>query len=392
MPGPEPREWIDYDPNWREFLGSAFALALRYESSLSPACVRALETSLRRAAIGSLAREVPAAYTNIALMSAFLLDFAGDRLGEPGWRRTGLELGEAVAAGYREHGAFPEHNSPTYYGTDLFGLALWRERAPSARLRALALELEDSLWRDLARFYHAGLRNLCGPFTRAYGMDMSHYVAGLGCWIAPLLPPEAAPLPPVDDDAEHGHDLAELVWVGELGTRPPDDVLADLSGFRGPRSVEQTITSSPRRVATARLEERAMWGGETSSRRWIHWQHHPATLHWLRPDGQVGWMKLLTTAPVDARADERGLRATVHTGLRLLREARIPVGLELSHPPERPLPLEDGAAWSLPGLDVRVGLGGAARAKGASRGPGVVFEPGKAPHTLELRLDLEPIS
>ncbi len=135
-----------------------------------------------------------------------------------------------------------------------------------------------------------------------------------------------------------------------------------------------------------------MWGGETSSRRWIHWQHHPATLHWLRPDGQVGWMKLLTTAPVDARADERGLRATVHTGLRLLREARIPVGLELSHPPERPLPLEDGAAWSLPGLDVRVGLGGAARAKGASRGPGVVFEPGKAPHTLELRLDLEPIS
>ena len=28
------------------------------------------------------------------------------------------------------------------------------------------------LWRDIARFYHPAMRNLCGPFDRAYGLDL----------------------------------------------------------------------------------------------------------------------------------------------------------------------------------------------------------------------------
>jgi hypothetical protein len=389
VPGPAPREWIDYDPNWREFVGSAFALALAHDRRLSADCVARLEAALRRAVRGSLDRGVAAEYTNVALMSAFLLDFAGERLGESAWRRAGEELAGAVAAGYRRSGAFPEHNSPTYYGTDLYGLALWRARAPSERLRALGAELEAALWRDLARFYHGGLRNLCGPYTRAYGMDMGRYVAGLGCWIAPVVEPAAAPLPPLGDDVEHGHDFAELVFVGELGTRPPEDVLPHLRAFRGERRVEQRISESPPRVATAWLGERAMWGGEASGGRTIHWQHHPATLHWRRPDGELGWMKLATTAPADAAADTEGLTVTVHTGLRWLRAAEVPVWLELSHEPDAPLEIRDGAVWALPGLTLRLAVSPSPPFRREGRRIGLVFAPGGAPRALDLRLGAE---
>ena len=65
-----------------------------------------------------------------------------------GWRPTVERL-------YRDEGGFREFNSPTYYGVDLWGLALWR-RSSSPRLVAAGQRLEAALWRDIATFYHAG--------------------------------------------------------------------------------------------------------------------------------------------------------------------------------------------------------------------------------------------
>ncbi len=395
-PGPTPREWIDYDPNWREFVGTAFALALDHEAKLDEDTIALVERALRRAAVGSLAREVAPDYTNIALMSAFLLDACGARFGEGAWQRRGAALGEAVAAAYRRGGAFPEHNSPTYYGVDLFGLALWRARAPSPRLRALGEELEATLWRDLSRFYHAGLRNLCGPWTRAYGMDMTRYVGSLGAWIALATPGAPAPLPRLGDAAPHGHDFCWIPLIAALGSHPPDDVREALVSFPGEHGVTQTITEHPRRVASAWLGERVMAGGEHSSGRPVHWQHHPATLHWALPEGGVGWLRLVTTAPVDAVAERGRLRARVHTGLAWLRAAEIPVWLEHSPAPAVPLPFRDGARWALPGLRLRLSLrpdvpgrSEAGALPGSTR-CGTVFAPGAAPRALELVLELEP--
>lgn len=393
VPGPAPREWIDYDPNWREFVGSALVLALAHDSRLPSALVARVETALRRAAEGALARDVPAEYTNIALMSAFLLDWVGDRLGEPAWRRAGEALGHAVADAYEASGAFPEHNSPTYYGIDLYGLALWRARARSPRLRARGAALEAAFWRDLVRFYHAGLRNLCGPYTRAYGMDMTRHVAGLGCWIAPLVPASSAPLPGLGDAVPHAHDFFELPLVAALGSPAPEDARRHLEAFRGARAVEQRIPGGAGRVATARLRETCMWGGEHTGGRVVHWQHHPATLHWRAPDGGAAWLRVVTNAPVDAVADDAGLGVTVHTGLPWLREAEVRVGLEVWPPPEPTTPAS--ARWSLPGLSlgVRSEPAVAWRPERLSRDapPGVAhaFAPGGAPARLHLRLDVE---
>ena len=386
-PGPDAREWIDYDPNWREFVGTAFALALGHASRLSPPLVAELERALRRACEGTLARAVAPEYTNIALMSAFLLDWVGERLGERGWCEAGETLGLAVADGYDAVGAFPEHNSPTYYGIDLYGLALWRARSPSRRLRARGAELEAAFWRDFVRFYHAGLRNLCGPYSRAYGMDMTGYVATLGGWIAPHVAAAAAPLPPLGDAVPHAHDLFELPLIAALGSRAPADVVGGLRTFGGPREVEQRIDA--RRTATARLHEEIMWGGEHTGGRYVHWQHNPATLHWRRPDGRVGWIRLASNAPVDATADARGLAVTVHTGLRGLREAALDVWFECGVPSLG----EGGRAGRLvlPGLELHVTADTRAPLQvdsgDAHAGFGYRFAPGNAPERLHVRIE-----
>jgi hypothetical protein len=117
-------------------------------------------------------------------MRAFLLDYAGTRLKNPAFTRRGTELAGEIYGLFKETKAFQEYNAPTYYGVDLYALALWRTDAPNPRLRALGASMEADLWRDIARFYHAGLKNLAGPFTRAYGMDMPNYVGltGLYFW------------------------------------------------------------------------------------------------------------------------------------------------------------------------------------------------------------------
>ncbi len=125
QPGDVPREWIDYDPNWREFIGTTFAVVLaRHAAKLPRALVSALDASLRRAVEGTLDRHVPAEYTNIAPMRAFLLDWAGARLHETEWQQRGASLAEEICRDYRATGAFTEHHSPTCYGIGLYGLAL----------------------------------------------------------------------------------------------------------------------------------------------------------------------------------------------------------------------------------------------------------------------------
>lgn len=398
VPGERPREWIDYDPNYREFVGIALLLALEREASLPPGCVAAAEGALRGAAEGTLAREVPAAYTNIAILRAFFLAAVGARLGEHSWQRAGEEAAEAVAADYRRVGAFPEHNSPTYAGIDLEGLVLWRTRAPSAAQRALGAELEATLWRDVARFYHAGLRNLCGPWTRAYGMDMNGYVAGLGAWIAAVEPEAPAPLPALGDAVPHAHDYCHVPVIALLGAQAPADVRPHLRAFVGERRVLQPIRDAPPRRASAWLAEQVMAGGEHTGGRHVHWQHHPATLHWRRSDGGVGWIRLVTAAPVDAEAAQGRLAVTVHTGQAWLRSAEVAVTLELAAGPGAPAPaLRDGARWQLPGLALRVATDApvpgevAPGAAPDSWRVGWRFAPGTAPRQLHLTLAVDTL-
>lgn len=348
----QPTLWRDYDPNWREFIGTTLALILiEYEARLPAELVTRIDAALRRAMAGAFARDVPAAYTNIALMSAFLLQFGAERFGEPAWRERAEQLATEIRDRFRVNGTFDEYNSPTYYGTDLYGLALWRAHAFSPLLREAGAELEAAFWRDIAQFYHAGMRNLAGPYDRSYGMDMRRYVACLGLWIWLATGYERAPVPDLGRPFGQGWDLGTGPTYALLGLRMPDDAKPHFLAFQGERLLQRPIVAEPRRVATAWVGAHVMIGGQDSSSsfRVGDAQFHPATIHWIAGEGRLGWIRTRSAAPVDAWAerDQLTIISSMHQGgdLEFVFQIAAPeVSIERLTP----------ARWELPGLIVRL--------------------------------------
>lgn len=306
--------WRDYDPNWREFIGTALLLLLdAFPQKLTEPQSRSIDAMIRLAAEGAFIRDVHAEYTNIALMSAYLLDAAGTRLHEPAWTQRGQRLADQVHARWLPNRAFDEFNAPTYYGIDLAALEQWR-RSPSTSIRHHGEAMLAELWRDIARFYHPAMRNLCGPFDRAYGLDLRRCVGNVALFIAMIVEPADAPLPAFAKVEAQAHDFCYMPLAALLGSHPP----ADAESFtrpptrESPRRVERLLPGSPARRASACLGPRVMYGGmEAGLTRPAMGQGHPATIHWLGDRGSVGWVRLRWPGPADAFADARGLHLRV---------------------------------------------------------------------------------
>ena len=160
------------------------------------------------------------------------------------------------------------------------------------------------MWRDINRWYHPGLRNLCGPYSRAYGMDMTAHVALLGLWLPePVVPDLSA------SSIDHSHDLTMAPVVALLGPSGPSTIGLEAG------TVSQRITDE--RVATGWLGEEAMLGGEEGGRWRAEGQYHPATAHWREPDGSVGWARVRSPGPVGAMVFEPGVLEVTGTDLTL---------------------------------------------------------------------------
>nr|MBA2281252.1 hypothetical protein [Acidimicrobiia bacterium] len=308
---PEPTvgavEWEDYDPNWRQFLGTTLTLLLRrHRDLLDPGRAARIEDAVRRAVAGEPEGRLAWHYTNIALQHAWLLVEWGDA-------DAGHALAETIVGRWREHRTFPEFNSPTYDGIDLWGLALWRGHSSSDRLRAWGAELEAGLWQTIASRYHAGLRNLAGPYTRAYGLDLGRHVGLLGVWIGAAAGMDAAALPPLGAErvVAHSHDLLATPAVARAGTKAPAVVVGALQRFGGTeRLVHDVITARPtHREATAWLAPHVMVGAEGGESDWQGWYQFVAgTVHWRRPDGSIGVLRYVPDGPPRGRAEPGLLR------------------------------------------------------------------------------------
>ncbi len=309
-PPASPVRWQHYDPNWRQFVGTVLAIIIDdYGRDLPPDIVARMDRAIRMAIVGEVDEgRLSERYTNIALMRAPLEVWAGARYGEAEWLARGEAWAETIWRNFAEYGAFDEYNSPTYYGTDLFALGFWQRYAPSANLARYASEMEATFWRDVARFYHAGLRNICGPYARSYGMDMTRYVAILGQAIWMLVGREGAPHPLPGISMAHANDFTFPPALAAVGVRVPADVVPALRAFPGEHTVERPLMGGPFRDASAWLGPTCMIGAAvTDGARPAGAQLHPATMHWRLPDGTIGWMRLVSGERVAARATARTL-------------------------------------------------------------------------------------
>jgi hypothetical protein len=350
LPDPQPGsvEYAGFDPNWRQFVGTGFALALILAGDvLPPLTVDAMLAAIALAVDGEPPERVGVTYSNIALMRAWLEVQAGSLLDRPEVTRRGEELAGRIVERFDTHGTLDEWNSPTYYGIDLYALVLWRSYSPSPHLRAWGARLEAELWQDLAPWYHAGLGNVAGPYTRAYGMDMRRYVAALGLWIQAAEPDAVPPVPELSRPFSHSHDLALAPVIASLDAAVPSGARDPLRRFGDERKLERVVSSDPERIATAWLSDDVMVGAERGGRRWPGWgQYHPATVHWRDPEGRTRWIRLVHSGPVQASAEPGALATTCAPHAR---RGPQPTAFLVSAADAL-----EGDLWRLPGLTVRV--------------------------------------
>jgi len=281
-PRPRPAAiiWRDYDPNWRQFIGCALAVLLRdYANMLGTDRADRLRHAIGLALRGESPERIEPSYSNIALLQAWLLCEYGDQ-------PHGESLAAAIESLFRAEQGFSEYNSPTYYGVDLWALALWRG-SRSGALAAAGHRLESALWRDIASFYHPGLRNLCGPYDRTYGMDMTRYASLLGLWL--WWGCDARAFPDPEHAFEHAHDFCAAPLLALAAPRIPDDVVVALGEPVGARTVRRI---APQRTVTATLLPALMLGAVAPARADPTGQSRPVTAHWRGEDGAVDWLSI----------------------------------------------------------------------------------------------------
>ena len=345
-PTGNPIIWRGYDPNSRHFIGTTFAMILNeFPERIPPELSKRIYVAIDLAIDGEMkeGRLVPS-YSNIALMYGFLWDFAAVHDKNAEWQKQSAAWTESVYSLFKKYDSFFEYNSPTYYGVDVYGLALWRDYGSTARIQKIGSEMEATMWKDIASFYNPILRNVSGPYDRSYGMNMESYVSIVGVWMRTVMDAKVAPLPPITASTDHVADVWFAPHLTILGTRIPRDALAKMKKFEGDHLLHKQITEE--RVATAWIGRDVIFGGESTNKTkdvGAGSQFHPATVQWRTPAGEIGWVQLTQAPMIDVTADQRGLTISATGTIRLRIHAKdtVPTGITEK-------------TWDLPGLNITV--------------------------------------
>src|SRR4029453_2076736 len=160
-------------------------------------------------------------------------------------------------------------------------------RSGSALLVAAGRRLEAALWRDVAMFYHPGMRNLCGPYDRAYGMDMTRYASLLGLWLWWANGDQTRPLPDVSRPFGHAHDFCAAPLMAYAPPTVSDEVRRAMAVLPEGRHISRRVSN---RTITAALHRGLMLGAVDRAAHDPTGQYTPVTAHWIEPQNAVGWL------------------------------------------------------------------------------------------------------
>lgn len=298
-----PPVWKSYDPNWREFIASTFAVILEHFAGVLPQeLVTRMEESMRKAVSASVDRRLSDAIpmnSNIELMHIFIAHYYGQRFGNAEWIQHADGKAAAFLKDFEEFGSVAEFNTTTYYGVDLTVLGMWRKYGRTSAFREIGQTLERGMWENIALFYHPLLENLSGPFSRAYEMEMTgHSSIGVFLYLSLGEGYEHLAAP----NCETTHDPLIALAGGEIAP----ELLPQFITFGKSRRVEKQFRELCERdkpganrnlcTAAAWIEATRMIGAMSGSRN-TNGQMHPATIHWRNADGALHYLRLIRREP-----------------------------------------------------------------------------------------------
>ena len=301
-----------FDQNWREFIGCDLIIMRQKYSHLLPTeTMKGIEVGLIHAARGALKRNVGADYTNISIMSAFLMEYVGTEFKMDELKYVGLKKARDIFTLYQKNKTFSEYNSPTYYGVTLIAIALWRELAFSAEMKEMGKTLEKEFWHEVATFYNPNLKNMPGPYFRGYGMDMQKYFAITGIWIAVAVDNEKqAPIPATTKGAKYG-ERSNIAPIFNLGLAIPKADLLKLKSFSKPEFLSRTVPNNYKgdslKKVTAIIYKDWMMGGLWGNRR-VWGQIKTGTIHWKTTGDDVGWLMVPGDGQTNVQVDQQTMK------------------------------------------------------------------------------------
>lgn len=293
-----PVVWQSYDPNWREFIGTIFALILSvYDELLEEDLVCEMEVAMERAVTGSIKRfcdNLHPMNTNVELMHIFICVYFGERLNRIDFLSHGINTANEFLRSYEEFHAVAEYNSPTYYSVDLMILSCWRQFTNSETLNSLGTYLEGEIWKDFAKFYNPELKNMSGPFSRGYEIDMKVH-SSLPALLYLGLGGEVQEQPTSNCEDAGNIDLALL------GTIIPEEIKPQLIHHQQDRQIQTKFRELIERgapndntsicTATACITKNYMLGALEGSRN-TSGQLRSAVAYWKAPDSTISYLSL----------------------------------------------------------------------------------------------------
>ncbi|KAF4544405.1 uncharacterized protein LTHEOB_5975 [Lasiodiplodia theobromae] len=332
-----PEIYTTYDPNWREFIGTTLVQAVEeFEHLLGEDLVSAIETSLTHAAIGGMRRNgtypeddnLILGYSNPAYMRAVVVSWIGHRLNNSTFTDFANLQGKLLLElfTWNNSNTLGEYNAPTYYGMDIWALSAAIKYAPAnSTIKSTSEYVLTELWKDIAAHYNPYLKNMVGPYDRAYTRDMTTHSSILSLWFWAIFGHARGPQPP-KGEADLLYDVAQGAQIALVAHTTssyiPPTLTAWLTGSAytdAPRFLNRTIkedlSSSYVRVATSWLSGPLMIGAESIAETANRGdQFVPAIVHWAsdpahQPAPYVGFFSLYPSAStVEAVAGERSLR------------------------------------------------------------------------------------
>ncbi|KAJ4995570.1 hypothetical protein K4K48_010107 [Colletotrichum sp. SAR 10_66] len=235
-----------WDPNWRGFVGTTLIMALEeFPHLLSNDTQDLILASLHNTTKGDEYRvggvdddNLYPAYSNPAIMRALVSGYTGRKLGDANMTQSGENYAQEIIDLFDRANTLSEFNSGTYTGVSLFGLILWSKYLPEdSVMTQKGPQMLTDTWKAVAQLWNPSMKNMAGPWDRAYGYDMNRYVSLMALWFWTLIGKDNSSLISAPQVMSHAADYAWAPLFAVLAdyhqSLLPEGLVANLTTFSG---------------------------------------------------------------------------------------------------------------------------------------------------------------